>query len=119
MPSKRSSSKNPVKGPESRGNFQWIGISGYFHPDEVNQLLEAYKQVKEAPKILLDLSKAEGLTSLGVAAVAKVVAMSLESPINQKVYVIVKAEFKERYFDERPWADGRVFVNEKDIPSDS
>ena len=45
--------------------------------------------------------------------------MSLESPVEQKVYVIVKKEFKERYFDERPWADGRVFVHEEDIPANS
>ena len=84
---RRRTATSHVKGPESRGDFQRISISGYiFRPDEVYKLLEAYEQVKEAPKILLDLSKADWLTSIGVAAIAKVVAMSLESPGNQKVY---------------------------------
>ena len=100
--------------------YQRISISGYiFHPDEVYKLSDAYEQVKEEHKILLDLSKADWLTSIGVAAIARIVAMSLESPVEQKVYVIVKKEFKERYFDERPWADGRAFVHEEDIPADS
>ena len=117
---RRRTATSHIKGPESRGDFQRISISGYiFRPDEVYELLDAYEKVKEAPKILLDLSKADWLTSIGVAAIAKVVAMSLESPGNQQVYVVVKEDFKERYFDERPWADGRVFVKEEDIPTDS
>ena len=91
---------------------------GYvFHPDEARKLLDAYEQVKDEPRILLDLSEANWLTSIGVAAIARVVAMSFESPTHQEVYVVVKEDFKERYFDERPWADGRVFVKEEDIPA--
>ena len=115
----KKGSTSLLKGPEIRGGFLWIGISGYvFRPDEVHKLLEAYEQMKGAAQILLDFSEADWLTSIGVAAIARVVAMSLESARNQRVYVVVREDFKERYFDERPWADGRVFGRLEDVPAD-
>jgi hypothetical protein len=110
-------SASEVRPPEDRGAYQYIHISGYiFDPDGIDQLLAAYDKVKEAPSVRLDLREAEWMTSLGVAAIARVVAMSLESPVKQQVHVLVKPEIKERYFDERPWADGRVFTAEDELP---
>jgi hypothetical protein len=103
--------------PKREKEFQRIKISDYVcRPDQTDKMLQAYDQVKDAPKILLDLSEADWIQSIGVAAITKIVNMSRESQFNQKVYVIVPQEFKEEYFDEYPWAHGRVFDKEKDIP---
>jgi len=117
MRAKQKLSKSEVSVPEDRGGYQYIQISGYiFDPDGIDKLLAAYEKVKTAPCIRLDLRTADWLTSLGVAAIARIVAMSLDAQQGQLVHVLVKPDIKERYFDERPWADGRVFTREEEIP---
>ena len=113
---KRSTSSVEVL--EQKDGLQAIRVSGYiFRPDEADKLLKIYQQVKDAPNIVIDLSKADWLTSIGVAAIAQVVIPVIESPDEREIYIVVNEKFKRRYFDERPWAEGRAFETVEEIPN--